>query len=501
MTIPVFNLRRAARMVSLGIVAGSVAFTAAGLLLHPLYFVGMVFFGPLLLAETYCRYLQRTRAILRNFGLFGAARYAMESVGPELRQYWIASDTEERPFSRRQRAEVYRYAKDASVKTAAFGTQNVPLEQETIRHSMIPLSVQDLVSYSLTFGEERDCKHPFTINKPFMISAMSFGSLGEHAVRALARGAKQADIPINTGEGGYPKHHLAEKPNIIFQMGTAKFGVRNEDGSLNDDKLRELSRNGLIRMIEIKLSQGAKPGKGGLLPAAKVTREISEIRGVPMGKDVYSPPRHAECDTLENSVRFIKRVQDVSELPVGIKFCLGKESEFQILVREMKRLDVFPDYMAIDGAQGGTGAAPAAFLDHVGVPLFPALDIVARILQEEGVRDRLKLIASGKLINPAAQIKAMAHGADAVCTARGFMFALGCIQALQCNTDHCPVGITTHDPTLQRGLDIKDKAQRIVNYTRNLEHTLLELLAATGCRSFQELTKDNLFVPEGLRQG
>ena len=228
----------------------------------------------------------------------------------------------------------------------------------------------------------------------------------------------------------------------------------------------------------------------------KVSQEISDLRGVPVGKDVSSPARHVECDTPENSVRFIQRVQEVSELPVGIKFCLGFEKQFRELVLAMKRLDVFPDYMAVDGAQGETGAAQAAFLDHVGMPLFPALDKVVSMLEEEAVRDRLKVVAAGKLISPAAQLKAFAHGADAVYTARGFMLAIGCIQALQCNTGDCPVGITTHDPGLQRGLDIEEKARRVANYANNMNHVLHELLAATGCRSFGKLNRNFLFTPD-----
>jgi len=491
----IFDLLRAARVVSAGIWVGTGVFAAAGLFVQPTWFLGLVLFGPLFVGDLYCRRLQRRSAILRNFGTFGALRYLLESLGPELRQYWIASDTEEKPFSRRERAEVYRYAKDEAIKSAAFGTQNTPLERETIRHSMFPITENDLFPYVLTFGEERGCPNPFSIDKPFMISGMSFGALGEHAVRALSRGAKRAGIAMNTGEGGFPKHHLREGASIIFQIGTAKFGVRKADATLDEEKLREISRLEPIKMIEIKFSQGAKPGKGGLLPASKVTPEIAELRGVPVGKDILSPPRHVECDTPANTVRFIKRVQDVSELPVGIKLCLGREEEFLALVREMKHQDVFPDYIAVDGAQGGTGAAPAAFLDHVGVPLFPALDRVHRLLIDEAVRDRLKLVASGKLINASSQLKAMAHGADAVATARGFMLALGCIQALHCNTDNCPVGITTHNRRLQSGLDIEEKANRVSNYARNLEHTLRELLAATGCHAFGELTMDRIFVP------
>ena len=498
MAMQVFNLRRTARMVSISIWATAAAFVVGGLWLHPLLFTGAALFGTLLLAEIYCRFFQSGHAVLRNFGIFGVMRYVLEGIGPEMRQYWIASDTEERPFNRRQRAEIYRYAKNEKVKSAAFGTQVLPREQESILHSMFPIAVADLEPFSLIFGEERGCDNPYTLTKPFMISGMSFGSLGENAIRALARGAKRAGIPINTGEGGTPKHHLAEKADVIFQLGTAKFGVRNDDSSLNDDKLRELCRNELVRMVEIKFSQGAKPGKGGLLPAAKVTREISELRGVPMGKDIYSPASHVECDTVENTVRFIRRVQDVSGLPVGIKFCLGRKEDFRSLVKEMKRLEIYPDYIAVDGSQGGTGAAPAAFLDHVGMPIFPALDIVLNTLILEGIRDRMKVVASGKLINPAKMIKALAHGADAVYSARGFMFAVGCIQALQCNTDHCPVGVATHDAFLQKGLVVEEKAQRVANYIENANATLHELLAATGIRSFPELNRASLYVPSNL---
>ena len=466
------------------------AFIAAGIFIHPGFYLGAVVFGILFVLEIRYRFFQKRHAILRNFGVFGAIRYLMESVGPELRQYWIASDTEEKPFSRRERAEVYRYAKNVE-GTAPFGTMEV-LNYGMIRHSMYPYQKEELIPYSLTFGEERGIDSAYTIMKPFMVSAMSFGSLGDHAIRAIARGVKRAGIPMNTGEGGYPKYHLMEGPDIIFQMGTAKFGVRNGDGSLNEEKLRSLANEDCIKMIEIKFSQGAKPGKGGLLPAAKVTPEIAEIRGVPLGGDVYSPPRHIECDNPENTVKFIRRVQDVSGLPVGIKMSLGNEDEFKTLIQEMKRKNSYPDYLVIDGAEGGTGAAPRSFMDFVGIPLFRALKIVNRILEYEGARDRLKLIASGKLINPARQLTAFSYGADAANTARGFMLALGCIQALQCNLDSCPVGITTHNKNLQRGLIIEDKAQRVEDYVRNLNDALLELLAATGFKSIREIRGKNI---------
>jgi glutamate synthase domain-containing protein 2 len=492
MSASIIDLGRLSRLVSALIVIALAGFVVGVVLVSPWFSVGVAFFGVLLLMDFFYRFVQRKHSILRNFGLFGRARYFMESIGPELRQYWIASDTEERPFSRRQRAEIYRYAKNEKVKSAAFGTLE-DLVDGTIRHSMFPADSDELIPYTLTFGDERGCPQPYTLHKPFLISAMSFGSLGENAVRALSRGARLAGIPINTGEGGYPKFHLMEGAEVIFQMGTAKFGCRNSDGSLDEDKLRELASHPQVKMVEIKFSQGAKPGKGGLLPGAKVTPEIAELRGVPVGKDVKSPPAHIECDSMENTVGFIGRVQAAIEIPVGIKLCLGSEEEFHALLKEMKHQDTFPDYIAIDGAEGGTGAAPQSFLDHVGMPMFPALRFAHSTLEKMGLRDRLKLLAAGKLINPGMQVKAFAAGVDAVYSARGYLFAIGCIQALECNSGHCPVGITTHDRSLQRGLDIAKKAHRVQAYVSNLEHVLLELLGATGCRSLHELTDENIF--------
>lgn len=426
----------------------------------------------------------------------GQARYMMESVGPELRQYFFANDTEERPFNRNERSEVYRKAKNVD-SAASFGSQSSfdPSEIK-LRHSMYPVLKSEQSPYKLTFGEERGIQNTYTINSPYIISAMSYGALGENAVRALARGARRANIPMNTGEGGYPKYHIKEGCDLIFQLGTAKFGVRNQDGTLNDEKLAELATTDAIKMIEIKLSQGAKPGKGGLLPKEKITDEIAELRGVEKGKDVLSPPFHPECDGPQKTIAFIKRVQNLSSLPVGIKLCVGRPSQFEELVEEMGRQNVHPDWITIDGAEGGTGAAPKAFIDGVGIPLFPALKAVGEILEKHGLRDRLKLLASGKLISPEKQMVAFCLGADAIYTARGFMLALGCIQALQCGNNTCPIGITTHDPELQSGLDIALKSTRIVNYVRNLEHDIEELLSATGCKSVKELSYEHLYIPQ-----
>jgi len=420
----------------------------------------------------------------------------LESIGPELRQYFYMSDTEERPFNRSERSEVYRKAKDVDSAESFGSLMNFDNKEIKLRHSMYPVLKRQLKPFKVTFGEERKLKTAYTINKPFIISAMSFGALGSHAVRALNRGAKIAGIPQNTGEGGYPKYHFMEGGDIIFQMGTAKFGVRNDDSTLNDKKLKDIASKPTVKMIEIKFSQGAKPGKGGLLPKEKVTQEIADLRHIPMGKDVKSPGRHVECDTPSNTVKFIKRVQDVSQLPVGIKMCMGREDEFRTLIKEMKRQRVFPDYIAIDGAEGGTGASPKSFMDGVGLPIYVGLEAANRILTAERVRKKLKLIASGKLLNTRRQLVAFAHGADAIYIARGFMFALGCIQALQCGKDTCPTGITTHDPKLQRGLVIEDKAHRVANYVKNMEYEFKELLSAMGVTSVNELKPEMLYEPE-----
>ncbi|MBL4694100.1 FMN-binding glutamate synthase family protein [Candidatus Gracilibacteria bacterium] len=472
-------------------------FAALGIWMHPYFHIGSGIFGFLSLVNLYYKHVQTEDILLRNFGLLAQMRYILESIGPELRQYFYASDTEERPFNRNERSEVYKKAENVD-STTSFGSQlEFDHHEIKLRHSMFPILKEERQKYSLTFGEERGLKNKFEITKPFMISAMSFGSLGENAVRSLSKGAALGGIPINTGEGGLSPYHLSGGGDVIFQLGTAKFGCRNSDGSLNEEKFKEIAANKQVRMIEIKFSQGAKPGKGGLLPKEKITKEISEIRGVPMDQDIVSPPRHIECDTTVNTVKFIAKVQSLAnDKPVGIKLTLGNEKEFREMILEMKKQDVLPDYMDIDGSEGGTGAAPKSFIDSVGIPLLVALPRVQKILTEEGVRDKMKLVCSGKLINAAKQLTAMAYGADAIYTARGFMLALGCIQALQCNKGTCPVGITTHDPLLQHGLVVEKKAERIKNYIFNMDHDFHELLAATGARTVQDLSMDKLYIPD-----
>lgn len=490
------DLHWLSRIVNLSIPLSAVVCLGLALVVSHWFYLPFAILALLVIVNFYFRHLQHDNALLRNFGVLAEGRFVLESLGPELRQYLYLSDTEEKPFNRIERNDVYRKAMDEDA-ALSFGSQGqFDASEVKIRHSMFPVSHDQLEPFSVTFGEERNCPNAYRISKPMMISAMSYGALGGQAIRSLARGAKQAGIPMNTGEGGYPKYHLMEGCDLIFQMGTAKFGVRNDDGTLNDSRLRQLADEDSVKMIEIKLSQGAKPGKGGLLPKEKISAEIAQLRGVPQGRDVISPPSHVECTDYATTVEFIKRVQDVSELPVGIKMCYGSCDEFRTLARTMLEKEIFPDWIAIDGAEGGTGAAPKSFMDQVGVPLLPGLHTAHQTLEDLQIRDRTKLIGGGKLINAGRMIVAMAVGANACYSARGFMLALGCIQALQCGRNTCPVGITTHDPSLQRGLDIDLGAHRIENYVHHVMHDYEQLMSATGSRSPKDLDWTDLYIPE-----
>lgn len=489
------NLHKLARFTNTAIpICTLLAFVAGWQISFYFHFITVPLLG-LTLVNLYYLFGQRNHSLLRNFGILGQGRYMLESLGPELRQYLYSGDTEERPFNRTDRAEVYRKANNID-SASSFGSQNnFDAREIKLRHSLFPISKEHLTPFKVTFGEERGIRNAYTLTVPFIISGMSYGALGQRAIRSLARGIAQTGGLMNTGEGGYPKYHLMENCDLAFQIGTAKFGVRNEDGALDDNRLADLAAKEQIKLIELKLSQGAKPGKGGMLPKEKITAEISELRGVPMGQDVVSPTHHPECEDYKSTVAFIRRIQDVSQLPVGIKLCIGDPRQFAELVAEMNRQDSFPDWITVDGSEGGTGAAPKAFIDNVGMPLLPALKTVQDTLVSAGARHRLKIVASGKLINPGSQIIAFCLGADAIATARGFMLSIGCIQAMQCGNNTCPVGITTHNPYLERGIDIADKAIRVANYVHSLEHDLEELLCSAGVRSAKELSFEHLYIP------
>ena len=495
----IVDLEKVSHTANIAIVLLCVAFGVAGYFVSFYFHFLTVAFFMLVLLNAFWRHGQTSHTLLANFGFLAQARYLFESVGPEFRQYLFASDTEERPFNRAERSEVYRKAKGVD-SSAAFGSQlNFDRTEIKLQHSLYPTDKEHIEPFDVAVGAARSLATTYHIKRPIMISAMSYGALGENAVRALARGAKLAGGIMNTGEGGTPKYHLMEGCDLIFQMGTAKFGVRTEDGLLDEEKLADIASKDQVKMIEIKLSQGAKPGKGGLLPKEKISEEIAELRGVPMGKDVISPPHHAECVDAASTVAFIGRVQRVGGLPTGIKFCLGRPKEFRALVKEMSQQNIVPDFITVDGAEGGTGAAPKSFMDNVGLPLFTALPLVHETLVSAGLRDRLVLFASGKLIDPGRQMTALSLGADAIYSARGFLLALGCIQALQCNRNTCPVGITTHQKKLQKGLDIDDKARRVANYIEALHHDHVELLSAMGRSSSRLLSEENVYLPSRKR--
>ncbi len=457
----------------------------------PRYIYLSVFLFLLIILNFYCKYIQKRHTLLRNFGLLAFFRYFLEGLGPEFRQYLYASDTEEKPFSRTERTDVYKKAKNMDTASAFGSLLNFDSQEIKLKHSFFP-NMEKITPFSLYFGEERNLKTSYKITKPVLIAGMSFGSLGQNAVRALSRGAKKAKIPINTGEGGYPKYHLMEQADLIFQIGTAKFGIRKEDGSFDPDKLKVISELEQVKMIEIKFSQGAKPGKGGLLPKEKITAEIAELRNIALGQDVLSPARHRECKDALSTVHFIKDVQEISGLPTGIKFCLGRESELKELFLTMKKENIFPDYISIDGSEGGTGASPKTFMDDLGFPLVEALKITEALSKELHIRDRFKILCAGKLINSGDQVMTLGLGADAIYTARGFLFALGCIQALKCHTNNCPTGITTHSKKLMRGLNIEEKSERIKCYVDHLVNYQYELISALGLKSFSDLKKEHI---------
>ena len=448
------------------------------------------------IVNVYYLYIQKRHTLLANFGILALFRYLVESIGPEFRQYLYSSDTEEKPFNRIERADVYKKAKNTE-KSSAFGSLlDFNISTVKLKHSFYPIEKKQLKSFQVCFGEERSLKSSYIIDKALMIGGMSYGALGKKAVQALSLGAKKAGIPLNTGEGGYPKYHLLGGADLIFQMGTAKFGTRTEEGVFAPELLEKIAGLNSVKMIEIKFSQGAKPGKGGLLPKEKITAEIAELRGIKMGEDVVSPAGHAECVCPTSTVQFIRQVQEVSNLPTGIKFCLGSLAELESLFLEMKKQNSYPDYISIDGSEGGTGAAPKTFMDDLGYPLFPALKHINALMDKHRIGDKFKILASGKLISAGKQMMALCMGAHGIYTARGFMLALGCIQALRCNNNTCPVGITTHTEHLQRGLDIEEKAQRVKNYALNLDYQHYEMLAAMGETEFSKLSQNNLiFTP------
>ena len=413
---------------------------------------------------------QTSHAVRRNFPVIGRFRYVFEDMGEFFRQYFFAQDREEMPFNRAQRSWVYRAAKGVD-NTVAFGsTLNLmPAGTPIFVNCPYPTLDEDAVpTKPVTIGPF--AREPYEAKSVFNLSGMSYGAISKPAVLALSNGSRMAGNWMNTGEGALSPWHIEGGADIVFQIGTAKYGVRNDEGGLDDDKLRAVAAHETVRMIELKLSQGAKPGKGGILPGGKVTEEIAKIRHIPPGQDSISPNRHPEVNSAEDLLDMINHIRDVAGLPTGFKSVIGAYGWLDELFEEVLRrgVETAPDFITVDSGDGGTGAAPMSLIDNVGLPLRESLPLVVDKLNEYGLRDRIRVIASGKLITPSDAAWALCAGADFVNSARGFMFALGCIQALQCNKNTCPTGITTHDKKLQRGLVPEEKAERVRRYAETM---------------------------------
>lgn len=425
---------------------------------------------------------QTRHAIRRNYPVIGRFRYVFENVGEFFRQYFFAMDREEMPFNRAERAWVYRAAKGEE-NTVPFGSTRDLRPAGTAIFVNCPYPLLDeetRPTSAVTVGP--GSRHPYSTSRFFHVSAMSYGAISRPAVLALSQGAHKAGCWLNTGEGGLAPYHLAGGADVVFQMGTAKYGVREADARLSDLRLAELASYGQVKMIEVKLSQGAKPGKGGILPAAKVTDEVARIRGIPRGQDSISPNRHLEIHDAGSLLDFINRVRDVSGRPTGFKTVFGGYDWLGELFEVIHRrgLDSAPDFITVDSGDGGTGAAPMTLLDNVGLPVRESLPRVVDLLREHGLRERIRVVASGKMINPVGVAWALCTGADFVNSARGFMFALGCIQAMKCNKNTCPTGITTHDRNLQRGLVVADKAERVARYALGMEKEVAVIAHSCG---------------------
>ncbi len=439
---------------------------------------------------------QNTHSIRRNYPVIGRFRYWFEHLGEFFRQYFFAMDREEMPFNRAERSWVYRAAKNVDANIAFGSTRDLtPTGTVMFLNSAFPTLEKDAAMPSpVTIGPH--CRQPYTTSAIFNISGMSYGAISRPAVRALSAGAAKAGCWLNTGEGGLSPYHLEGGCDLVFQIGTAKYGVRDAEGLLSDERLRVIAEHEQVRMFEIKLSQGAKPGKGGILPGEKVSAEIAAIRGIPEGHPSISPNGHPDIRTVEDLLDTIEHIRQVTGKPVGFKAVLGEKQWLRDLVQAIhtRGVDRAPDFITLDSCDGGTGAAPQPLMDYVGLPLKESLPWVSDLLTEAGLKQRIRLIASGKLVTPSMVAWALATGADFVTSARGFMFALGCIQAMQCHKNTCPTGVTTHNPKLQKGLDPSDKATRVAYYQRNMTYGVGLIAHACGVTEPRLLRRDHMHV-------
>lgn len=443
--------------------------------------------------------LDRTQtqdAVRRNYPVIGRFRYLFSTLGEFFRQYFFAMDREEMPFNRAQRDWIYHSAAGKG-NTVAFGsTRNlsIPGTPIFVNSSFPPLDDQAAATKPLTIGPY--CKQPYDAPSIYNISGMSYGAISRPAVEALSRGAKLANCWLNTGEGGLSPYHLTGGCDIVYQIGTAKYGVRDENGNLSDDKLREMAAKPEVKMFELKMAQGAKPGKGGILPGEKVNAEIAAIRGIPVGQDSISPNRHPEIRNFAELLDQIAHIRRVTGKPVGFKTVIGSSDTFEALFQQILERGAIhaPDFITIDGGEGGTGAAPMPLIDLVGMPLREALLRVADLRDRFGLHDRIRIVASGKLVNPSDVAWAICAGADFVTSARGFMFSLGCIQALKCNKNTCPTGITTHQPHLQRGLVAEQKYKKVANFAKQINKEVETIAHSVGVNEPRRMRRNHVRV-------
>lgn len=430
------------------------------------------------------------KLVLRTYPVIGHLRYLFEFIRPEIQQYFIATNQSGRPFNREQRELIYQRAEGKSDRIP-FGTQQdiVDVGYESALHSLSPKKMQSDCQRVVIGGEQ--CKKPYSASR-FNVSAMSFGALSDRAIRSLNRGAKIGNFYHNTGEGGLSKYHLQEGGDLVWQIASAYFGCRTKDGRFCDATFeKKVKANPQIRMIEIKLSQGAKPGLGGLLPGSKVNAEIAEARDVAIGETCESPASHPEFDTPKGLLHFVQRLRDLSDgLPVGFKLCIGKRSEFMSICKAMLETGILPDFITVDGAEGGTGASPVEFTDNIGTPINEGLVFVNSCLNGVNLRDKIRIIASGKVVSGFDLITKFALGADACNSARGMLFSLGCIQARRCNTNTCPTGITTQDPARKIALNVDERAPMVASFHDKTIESMLDIGGAMGITHVDQLSPD-----------
>jgi len=434
--------------------------------------------------------LQRKRTVSRNYPILAHFRYFLESIGPEIRQYFIQSDTDERPFSREQRTIVYQRAKNVLDKRP-FGSQLGMYDEgfEWINHSLQPSALKD-ADFRIVIGKQ--CAKPYNASV-FNISAMSFGSLSANAILSLNAGAKMGNFYHDTGEGSISRYHREPGGDLVWEIGSGYFGCRNEDGTFNEERFARNATLDQVKMIEVKLSQGAKPGHGGILPGEKVTPEIAEARGVEAGKDVVSPASHSAFSTPREFLEFLEKLRELSGgKPVGFKLAIGHPWEWFAIVKAMLETGKTPDFIVVDGGEGGTGAAPLEFINRIGTPMTEALLLVHNTLVGTNLREHIAIGAAGKITSAFNIARTLALGADWCNAARGYMFSLGCIQALSCHTGKCPSGVATQDPRRSKKLDVQDKSQRVYNYHKNTLEALMNLLEASGLKHPSELGPEHI---------